>query len=392
MTVLKNLTQHQINQGALRCPPDVQKIELCLGDCPGVYALATPTNQTWYYRAKVNGKNRHYKIGPVALISLADLKREVTLLRGQLASGIDLKVNTASKMVEGVTLREYFRQYLERAKQTKKSWVRDVQAFKHIDADWGGTKLIDVTLAMVNRQRTDMMNTGLYKAATVNHSTKLWRQLTRQAAIEGLRPPLLGIKLLPVQNMVENYLDDQTLGKLLGVLSTHSNRTVSLMARWMLATGSRSGEARKAKISDVDRERRLWKIPAANSKGGLAGSVFLNDSALEVLDQLDTQGTSEYLFVNKRTGKPFTTLTKSWERIRTLAGVPHFRIHDLRHQHAVLLINSGRTLFEVATALRHKDPNTTTIRYAHLTSQTMQAVSDCADAGIRRAMAVATAG
>ena len=391
MTVLKNLTQHQINQGVLRCPPDVQKIELCLGDCPGAYALATPTNQTWYYRAKVNGKNRHYKVGPVALISLADLKREVALLRGQLASGIDLKANTASKMVEGVTLREYFRQYLERAKQTKKSWVRDVQAFRHIDPGYGDTKVTDITLAMVHRQRTDMMNTGLYKAATVNHSTKLWRQLIRQSSIEGLRPPLLGIKLLPVSNFVENYLDDEGLARLLKVLTTHENRIVCLIALWLLSTGARSGEAMKAKWSDVDRERRLWKIPAAHSKGKIAGSVFLNDSALEVLDQLDTQGRFEHLFINARTGRRYTTISKSFHRIKVLAGIENYRPHDLRHQHAVLLINSGRTLFEVATALRQKNPNGVTVRYAHLTSKTMQDVSNCADAGIRRAMAVATA-
>jgi len=391
MTVLKNLTQHQINQGALHCPPNVQRIELCLADLPGAYALVTPTNQTWYYRAKLDGKNRHYKIGPVEQVSLVDLKKQVTQLRGQLASKIDLKGDAAPKNGEGITLREYFRQYLERAKQTKKSWIRDVQAFKHIDVTWGNEKLTDLTLAMVHRQRTDMMNSGLYKAATVNHSTKLWRQLIRQSSIEGLRPPLLGIKLLPVSNFVENYLDDEGLARLLKVFTTHQNRIVCLIALWLLSTGARSGEAMKAKWSDVDRERRLWKIGAAQSKGKIAGSVFLNSSALNVLDQLDTQGRFEHLFINPKTGKRYTTISKSFNRIKVLAGIENYRPHDLRHQHAVLLINSGRTLWEVSTALRHKDANGVTVRYAHLTSKTMQDVSNCADAGIRRAMAVATA-
>ena len=30
MAILKTLTQHQINQGALRCPPNVPKVELAL--------------------------------------------------------------------------------------------------------------------------------------------------------------------------------------------------------------------------------------------------------------------------------------------------------------------------------------------------------------------------
>lgn len=386
MPVLK-LTQAVINQG-LNLPANTQKFEACDADCKGLYALITAGSQVWFFRRKEDGTTRHYRIGNVSDIALAEARRRVTTIR---ATPIASKADAVPKLDEGISLRGYFRQYLERAKQTKKSWVRDVQAFKHIDADYGDQKLADITLAMVQKQRTEQMNSGLYKAATVNHSTKLWRQLLRQSAIEGLRPPLLGIKLLPVQNFVENYLDDQTLGKLLGVLSTHGNRSVCLIALWLLATGARSGEALKARWVDVDRERRLWKIPAANSKGKIAGSIFLNDSALEVLDQLDTHGRFEHLFINKRTGKPLTTITKSWQRIKEQSGLVHFRPHDLRHQHAVLLINSGRTLFEVATALRHKDPNTTTIRYAHLTSKTMQDVSNCADVAIKRAMAVATA-
>lgn len=390
MAILKTLTQHQINQGALRCPPSMQKIELCLGDCPGLYALATPTSQVWFYRGKVQGKTSHFRIGTVLAIPLAEAKKQAMQIRAQLANGVNLKAETAQVKDDGITLRDYFQQYLVRAKQTKKSWIRDVQAFKHIDAEYGDQKLAAITLAMVQKQRTDQMNSGLYKAATVNHSTKLWRQLLRQSAIEGHRPPLLGIKLLPVRNFVENYLDDQTLGKLLSVLSTHSNRTVCLIAMWLLATGARSGETLQARHADIDRERRLWKIPAEHSKGKVAGSVFLNDTALEVLDQLDKQGKYEYLFVNAKTGKRYTSIAGSWTRIKALAGLEKYRIHDLRHQHAVMLINAGRTLFEVAGALRHKDPNSTTVRYAHLTSKTMQDVSNCADLAIKRAMAEAT--
>lgn len=398
------ITQPLINQ-YLANPPN-KRTELCDSITKGLLAsfngnvnanANSTAPATWYLRHKSPKRTTTYqKLGTTATLTVHGARLQAMILKEQIAKGIfpadKAGASDAKPEAGAITLHDYFfGPFLDRAKQTKKTWLRDVQAFKHIDADYGGTKLIDVTLAMVQKQRTDMMNTGLYKAATVNHSTKLWRQLTRQAAIEGLRPPLLGIKLLPVQNMVENYLDDQTLGKLLGVLSTHENRTVSLIAQWALATGARSGEILKMRHSDIDRERRLWKIPAANSKGKLAGSVFLNDSALTVLDQLKTKGRFEHLFINEKTGKPFTTITKSWKRICIVAGLPHFRFHDLRHQHAVLLINSGRTLFEVATALRHRDPNTTTIRYAHLTSKTMQDVSNCADAGIRRAMAVATA-
>lgn len=50
--------------------------------------------------------------------------------------------------------------------------------------------------------------------------------------------------------------------------------------------------------------------------------IPLNDSALEIIDQLDTKGEFEHLFVNRQTGKPYTTIMKVWSRLRLKAGLP----------------------------------------------------------------------
>ncbi len=49
-------------------------------------------------------------------------------------------------------------------------------------------------------------------------------------------------------------------------------------------------------------------------------------------------------------------MKRSWGRIRRKVGRPHLRIHDLRHQFASFLINSGRTLYEVQQVVGHSDP------------------------------------
>jgi hypothetical protein len=46
------------------------------------------------------------------------------------------------------------------------------------------------------------------------------------------------------------------------------------------------------------------------------------------------------------------------------------RIHDLRHSFASLLVNSGRTLYEVQRILGHTQVKTTQ-RYAHLSHDTL---------------------
>ena len=67
---------------------------------------------------------------------------------------------------------------------------------------------------------------------------------------------------------------------------------------YLLSTGARLNEALSARWDQVDIDRRVWKIPASNSKSKRVRSVPLNESAIGVLNQLDTQ---EYLLINWQT-------------------------------------------------------------------------------------------
>jgi site-specific recombinase XerD len=86
-----------------------------------------------------------------------------------------------------------------------------------------------------------------------------------------------------------------------------------------------------------------------------------------------------------RGGKPLTTIHRVWTRLRNEAGLPHLRLHDLRHNYASMLINSGRTLYEVQYILGHSDPSVTQ-RYAHLSTKSWQDAADSADDIISNAL------
>lgn len=141
----------------------------------------------------------------------------------------------------------------------------------------------------------------------------------------------------------------------------------------------RLDEVLSAKWSDADLEKGVFIVRAQNSKSKRLRAVPLNDSALEVLKQLDTQ---QYLFMNQQTGKPYTTITKVWDRLRKAAGLPHLRLHDLRHQFASFLVNDGRTLYEVQQILGHSDPKAT-MRYAHLSTKALRYEANSAAVKIR---------
>ena len=185
-------------------------------------------------------------------------------------------------------------------------------------------------------------------------------------------------------NIVEHYLDNEELGRLLQVLRTHRNRGVCQIVLWLLSTGARLNEALQARWDHIDREHRIWRIPALNSKSKRVRAVPLNDTALDVLNELDTEGKYEYLFINKRRRKPYRNIAKTFARIREESGLPHLRIHDLRHQFASHLVSAGKSLYQVQQILGHSNPIVTQ-RYAHLSTTALQDAAGAASEAINRA-------
>lgn len=58
------------------------------------------------------------------------------------------------------------------------------------------------------------------------------------------------------------------------------------------------------------------------------------------------------------------TLSQRWERIRDAAGLPHVRLHHLRHAHVSILLDAGLPLEAVAERVGHLSTSTTR-QYAH---------------------------
>lgn len=397
MAILKTLTQHQINQGALRCPPNIQKIELCLGDCPGLYALVTPSNQTWYCRGKVQGKSTHFRIGNVSAISLADAKRQAMLIRGQLANGVNLKAETTQVEDVGITLHDFFYNHFKPLQHPRlRSWDRYEELYRlRIDAEFGSKRLTELTRFDFSAFMSKLLASGL-SAASVNHHGKLARRICNVALDLGMldKNPLARLPLYPERNEKTTFLDSKQLAQLLTTLKADGGQ-VAKLGRFLLATAARTGEARLAKWADIRRDERLWVVPASNSKSKRTRSIPLNDSALEVLNELDTEGRYEYLFVQRRSrsgkGLPLSaSIGKAWAKLCETAGIADYTPHSNRHQAASLMVQGGCTLYQVQNVLGHASP-TVSQRYAHMSTKSMAAASDAVSNAIQKAMSGATA-
>jgi len=96
---------------------------------------------------------------------------------------------------------------------------------------------------------------------------------------------------------------------------------------------------------------------------------------LAILAQVPRFQDCPYVVPNPKTKEPYVSVFYSWNTARKQAGLPEVRMHDLRHSMASNMVNSGRSIYEVAKVLGHTQLKTTQ-RYSHLNQETLLAAVD----------------
>jgi integrase len=93
-----------------------------------------------------------------------------------------------------------------------------------------------------------------------------------------------------------------------------------------------------------------------------------------------------YVFTNETGGHVHpNTLTRRFQQLVKVAGVPRIRFHDLRHTSATVLLAAGVHPKIVQERLGHSDIAMTLNRYSHVTADMQQVAVDGFDTVLRRA-------
>ena len=363
----------------LRCPDNKKSLQVCDAQHRGLLLelrRSDPEHPTWYvrYKSRDTGKTSYVRLGHFPDLSLADAREKAKDTQASIRLGADPRAEDNARKAVPTFSAFMDQQYFPHVRTRKRTAAKDEEYYRlRLKDVFGRKRLNQITRREIQLFHSKLHDEGL-APATCNHYLKLLKRAFNLAiqweVVDGPNPAV-GIQQFRELNQVENYLDDEQLQRLLSVLKKDKNRTVCGIVLYLLSTGARLNEALQARWSLIDTEHRVWRIPATNSKSGKVRAVPLNDAALEVLSKQDTEDDFEHVFINRQTGLPYTTIQKVWERLRRKAGLEHVRIHDLRHSYASMLVNSGRSLYEVQQILGHSNPKVTQ-RYSHLSTATLQ--------------------
>jgi integrase len=125
-----------------------------------------------------------------------------------------------------------------------------------------------------------------------------------------------------------------------------------------VGTGMRLGDQLNLKKSKVDFQRNIVLVP--NSKTGRDYPVPMNQEVREALLKLARQNpSSEYVFVNPKTGRPYRCIKRAFKKACELAKIDDLHWHDLRHTFGTRLAEGGFSEATIAELMGHTDPKTT---------------------------------
>jgi integrase len=374
-----------------RLPEGVPKIELCCSQVKGFVAnvsASRPGEATLVFKFKDNGKTARRPLGRFPEVDVESARVQARQLKEEHRQGVDignyLAAPGCSPTLADFVVKVWLPAQKERVKINTYKMYEGMTRLYLLPA-LGKTPMDKISKREVTLIITELRQRGL-SAATANRALASLRACYNSAIELSMVDfnPASKVKLYK-EPLKERYLSEAELGRLLQVLETDDNQAVCRVVRFALFTGGRIGEILKTRSKDISLEQETWFIPAAHSKSGRSRTVPLNRYALEVVRELDLNHPSGNVFIG-RLGEPLREVRKVWDRIRKKAALPDLNLHSCRHQMASMMVNSGRTLYEVQKVLGHTSSRTTE-RYSHLQAATLRQATDSISHTIDKALA-----
>jgi len=261
-----------------------------------------------------------------------------------------------------IKLKEFVDMFIENySKVNKRSWKDDQYRLQKLVGFFGNIYLHEVTPLDIEKFKLMKLTEGRAKA-TVNTYLKVLKRMYNIAIDWGYAKdnPARRVKLYSEKDSLkERILSKEEEDRLLEAASAHL-RPILVIA---LNTGMRRGEILNLKWNQIDFQKN--EIRVEKTKSEKPRTVDINSYLLEKLLRLKKKSDrSQYVFINPKTGVPFTTVRRSFENACKDAGIEELRFHDLRHSFASRLIEKGVDIIRVKELLGHSSVRVTE-RYTH---------------------------
>ncbi len=319
--------------------------------CHFLYVRIGKIKRTWYFLRTINKKTRRVNLGVFPDLNTIDARAEALKTAGthSLQPRKSLTLSEAynfylkNRKPKSATELHYFFDYLKPFHDRKISAIKkaDIQLlYSSIIADKKGHTANRV-LSLIKV----IISYGIQHGKIAGDVNGI--RTIKKAFKEQPRTNFLG--LADVKNLML-YLDKKLKQKTPIVLE-RQHRVIYLIIQTLILTGQRKMNVLQMEQSELDIDAGIWVIPAAKNKTGKEVVCHLAPELTSWLKKfMDENESGQYIFVNPKTGRPFTEIRKTWSRIQKELKFTA-TIHDLRRTCASLHVHHGASIKQIADTL-----------------------------------------
>jgi integrase len=317
----------------------------------GIYKVKGKHKTTWYVYLRVGGRRIRKAVGSKRDAEKAEAAIRADCLRGEYRFKKERKI----------TFKNFSQEYMKISKANKRSWQRDQTSINALKEFFGDMLLSKINAGHIEKYKIERI--GKVSPASVNRELSCLSAVFREAKKAKIvdENPVRETKKFGERKLQLQILNREKAQKLINA-APEPLKSMIILA---LATGMRRGEIFNLKWTDIDFGSGY--ITIIESKSNKMRKVPMNSFVHRTLIAIKRE--SPYVFFNRKTGKPLTTIRKSFLSALKDAGIESsFRFHDLRHTAGTWMLQGGVDLISVSQVLGHASIEMTA-RYLHSTSR-----------------------
>ena len=339
--------------------------------------------RTYFLARMVRGRRRYATIGGADAMTIPEARREARRL---IANYIEPAKTDSGPRTPGHPMTDFAEEFLDRQAHRWKPRTLECNARivrKDILPAFADFTVDAVTVEQVRDWFAAMSN----RPGLANRAMPVLSTMMRMAELWGYRRhnsnPCRNAKRYRMEPKAR-FLAADEMARLNAVLTRDEFYCPQAVAviRLLMLTGCRFGEVVSLEWDWI----RGKRIHLSDAKSG-PRTVWLSSAARAVIDAIPRYGPDcPFLFPARPPTRYIDNFDSQWNRIRSEAGLPGLRIHDLRHSWASTAARNGVDMVTIAKLLGHALVETTE-RYVHLSDRSVADAADRVSSRINAALA-----
>lgn len=261
--------------------------------------------RAWYYIYTFDGRKRYLPLGNYPDVSVAQARELFNAARVKVANGVDPleeKTQAALERQQTPSVADFIDEYITGyAKKKLRRW-RDVERALTVEVlpRWGKRKMTDITARDIKLLRDEIVDRGAPIMANrcLAYISGMFTYAVEKDAIKAT--PYVKIQRATKEEPKDRTLKEGEVKLLWEALDSDRlmmSEEVKKALKLILLTAQRPGEVIGMHASEID--GNWWTIPKERTKNKKAHRVYLTDTALSLIGNLEGRG---YVFPSGRGG------------------------------------------------------------------------------------------